>query len=446
MIEVIIVKYKKQTISAVLVGMFVGIAISMSVTVSAFKQDKTLLPLQEIRKFNEVMALIKSDYVEEVDEKQLITDAIRGMLSGLDPHSAYLDSEEFAELQVDTSGKFGGLGIEVGMENGFVKVISPIDDTPAAKAGIKAGDLIIRLDEVQVKGKTLNEAVNIMRGEPGEPIVLTVVREGEAAPIEIKIIRAIITVKSVKQKLLEANYGYLRISSFQADTSSSAKQAIRTLEKTNNGKLKGLVLDLRNNPGGVLGAAVGVSDLFLKEGRIVNTEGRVADSDMDYDATDFDLLEGKPIVVLVNQGSASASEIVSGALQDHDRALILGEKTFGKGSVQTVLPIDKTTAVKLTTARYFTPSGRSIQAKGIVPDIEVEQREFTDKKKQESAFDAISEADLNGHLSNPEKDNITNKEKETVAKVDKATADDYQLFEALNILKGMSLYQSKLTK
>lgn len=439
-------KDKKTTLSAVLIGIVVGIAISMSVTVSAFKQDKSLLPLQEIRKFNEVMALIKTDYVEEVDEKQLITDAIRGMLAGLDPHSAYLDSEEFAELQVDTSGKFGGLGIEVGMENGFVKVISPIDDTPAAEAGIKAGDLIIRLDEVQVKGKTLNEAVNIMRGEPGEPIVLTVVREGEAAPIEIKIIRAIITVKSVRQKLLEANYGYLRISSFQADTSSSAKQAIRTLEKNNNGKLKGLVLDLRNNPGGVLGAAVGVSDLFLKKGRIVNTQGRVEDSEMNFEATDFDLMEGKPIIVLVNQGSASASEIVSGALQDHDRALILGEKTFGKGSVQTVLPIDKTTAVKLTTARYFTPSGRSIQAKGIIPDIEVEQREFSDKQKEVSAFDSVSEADLNGHLSNTEKDTNIEKKSETVAKLDKSTADDYQLFEALNILKGMSLYQSKLSK
>lgn len=439
-------KNKKQTLSAAILGIIVGVAISMSVTVSAFKQDKTLLPVQEIRKFNEVMALIKSDYVEEVNEKELITDAIRGMLSGLDPHSAYLDSEEFAELQVDTSGKFGGLGIEVGMENGFVKVISPIDDTPAAKAGIKAGDLIIRLDEEQVKGKTLNEAVNIMRGEPGEPIILTVVREGEAAPIEIKITRAIITVKSVKQKLLEANYGYLRISSFQADTSSSAKQAIRTLEKNNNGKLKGLILDLRNNPGGVLGAAVGVSDLFLTEGRIVNTEGRVADSEMDYDATNFDLMEGKPIIVLVNQGSASASEIVSGALQDHDRALILGEKTFGKGSVQSVLPIDRTTAVKLTTARYFTPSGRSIQAKGIIPDIEVEQREFSDKKKESSPFEAVSEADLNGHLSNLEKDKKSDSKKETLTSKVKTTEDDYQLFEALNILKGMSLYQSKLAK
>lgn len=438
--------YKKQTVSAIILGIFVGAAISMSVTVSAFKQDKTLLPLQEIRKFNEVMALIKSDYVEEVDEKKLITDAIRGMLSGLDPHSAYLDSEEFAELQVDTSGKFGGLGIEVGMENGFVKVISPIDDTPAAKAGIKAGDLIIRLGEIQVKGKTLNEAVNIMRGEPGEPIVLTVVRDGETSPIEIKIIRDIITVKSVKQRLLEANYGYLRISSFQADTSSAAKQAIEALEKSNNGKLKGLILDLRNNPGGVLGAAVGVSDLFLKEGKIVNTDGRVADSEMNYEATNFDLMEGKPIIVLVNQGSASASEIVSGALQDHRRALILGEKTFGKGSVQTVLPIDKTTAVKLTTARYYTPAGRSIQAKGIIPDIEVEQREFVDDKKEKPALDAISEADLDGHLTNKDSEEKKETNDNSVAVADKSTADDYQLFEALNILKGMSLYQSKIGK
>jgi len=453
----------KPTVPGVVLGTLIGVAVSVSLNVSAFKENDSQIPAAQLKKFSEVFARIQSDLVEKTDNNKLITDAIRGMLSGLDPHSAYLDAEEFTELQVGTTGEFGGLGIEVGMENGFVKVISPIDDTPAQKAGIEAGDLIIRLDEKPVKGKTLGEAVKIMRGKPGAPITLTVVREGKDKPFKVKIIRAIIKIKSVKKRLLEANYGYMRITSFQAHTTESAKDALRALKKENNGSLKGLILDLRNNPGGVLSAAVGISDIFLTKGKIVYTEGRVADAVMRYDATNSDLIDGAPIIVLVNQGSASASEIVAGALQDHKRALILGSKTFGKGSVQTVLPLDQTTAVKLTTARYFTPSGRSIQAKGIEPDIPVEQLKFPEKeeKKDEAddAFEPYTEADLEGHLSNPdgEKDSgksetdATDKakadaEKEKLKKKlsgNKLAKEDYQLFEALNILKGMNLVQSR---
>ncbi len=464
-------KYPMKTTKVLINSLLISIAISLSSISTAvlalepsddsvLNNDSALnkLPVEELQKFAEVMARIKRDYVETVDDKKLIDDAIRGMLSGLDPHSAYLDADEFKELQVDTSGKFGGLGIEVGMENGFVKVISPIDDTPAARAGVEAGDIIIRLNDKQVKGKTLSDSVKIMRGKVGEPITLTIVRDGENKPLKIKIIRDIIKIKSVKHRLLEANYGYLRIVSFQSNTTDAAKAAINKLKKENQAKnkseLKGLILDLRNNPGGVLGAAVGISDLFIKEGKIVYTDGRVADSKMTEEATPHDVMDGVPIVVLVNQGSASASEIVAGALQDHKRALILGEKTFGKGSVQTVLPLDATTAVKLTTARYYTPSGRSIQAKGIDPDIVVKQLKFA--KEDESAdtdFEPITEAGLSGHLSNPngeaDDDKDTNKkaEKEVESEKNKDKKDlvksDYQLFEALNILKGMDLFYGK---
>ncbi|MEE9351278.1 MAG: S41 family peptidase [Thiotrichaceae bacterium] len=457
-------KKTKVLINSFLMGIAISLS-AISTDVSALKpsddsilsDDSALnkLPVEQLQKFAEVMARIKRDYVEKVDDKKLIDDAIRGMLSGLDPHSAYLDTDEFKELQVDTSGKFGGLGIEVGMENGFVKVISPIDDTPAERAGVEAGDIIIRLNDEQVKGKTLSDSVKIMRGKVGEPITLTVVREGENKPLKIKIIRDIIKIKSVKQRLLEANYGYLRIVSFQSNTTDAAKAAINKLKKENQdknkGELKGLIIDLRNNPGGVLGAAVGISDLFLKEGKIVYTDGRVADSKMTEEANNHDVMDGAPIVVLVNQGSASASEIVAGALQDHKRALILGEKTFGKGSVQTVLPLDATTAVKLTTARYYTPSGRSIQAKGIEPDIVVKPLKFAKEDKSvDSDFEPITEATLSGHLSNPngEGDAESKKSKKEKSKSQKdkdknLVKSDYQLFEALNILKGMDLFYGK---
>ena len=459
----------KTIISGFALGALIGLISSYNLEVFAEKPvsaSRSTLPLAQLKKFSEVYTRVKRDYVEEVDDKKLIANAISGMLSGLDPHSAYLDEEEYTELRVGTSGEFGGLGIEVGMENGFVKVISPIDDTPAQKAGIKAGDLIIRLDDKPVKGMTLGEAVKIMRGKPGEPIKLLVVRDGENKPLNIKIVRAIIKVKSVKQRILEPDYGYIRISSFQSKTTAGVKNAISTLKQENKKPLNGIVLDLRNNPGGVLSGAVGVSDIFLTKGNIVYTEGRVADALMRYDATPDDLLDNAPIVVLVNEGSASASEIVAGALQDHKRALIVGKKTFGKGSVQTVLPLDEKTAVKLTTARYFTPSGRSIQAKGIEPDIHIASLELTKNENDEDkpdAFKSLSEADLTGHLSNPngKKDKNANddenaaKDKTTdekdSAEIVKKEADlakeDYQLFEALNVLKSMSLarkmYQDK---
>lgn len=466
-------KVNKTIISGLILGSLVGILASSSLDVFAKKapniNQRPTLPLEQLKQFSEVYTRVKRDYVEEVDDKKLITDAIRGMLTGLDPHSAYLDEAEFTELRVGTSGEFGGLGIEVGMENGFVKVISPIDDTPAQKAGLKPGDLIIRLDDKQVKGLTLGDAVKLMRGKPGEPIDLLVVREGEHKPIKIKIVRAIIKIESVKQRFLEPGYAYIRISSFQSKTTDGVKKALSLLNKENDGKLNGIVLDLRNNPGGVLSGAVGVSDIFLSEGKIVYTEGRVADAVMRYDATPDDLSNGSPMVVLVNQGSASASEIVAGALQDHKRALIVGVKTFGKGSVQTVLPLDEKTAVKLTTARYFTPSGRSIQAKGIEPDIIIEPLKLVSGKEDKTEADkisALSEADLSGHLSNsngkdktPKKtksvkpDSTPDNEKDVKKPSDDAEKSnkdqnlaktDYQLFEALNVLKSMNLVKHML--
>ena len=450
--------FNKRILLSAVIGLLIG-----SISNPLFsKPNITNLPIEQLRQFSEVYTRIKHDYVEEVDDKKLITDAISGMLSGLDPHSAYLNEEAFTELRVGTSGEFGGLGIEVGMENGFIKVIAPIDDTPAQKAGIKSGDLIIRINDKSVKGTTLDSAVKKMRGKPGEAIDLLIVRDGKDAPFKIRIIRAIIKVKSVKSYLLEKGFGYLRISSFQSKTTDGTLKAIARLKEENLGKLKGLILDLRNNPGGVLSSAVGVSDVFLRKGKIVYTEGRVADALMRYDATPEDALEDAPLVVLVNRGSASASEIVAGALQDHKRALIVGKKTFGKGSVQTVLPLDEKTAVKLTTARYFTPAGRSIQAKGIEPDIIIEELEIknNNKPEDEDKINPLSEADLTGHLSNPSGENRdnsndgdgnnNNSKKEEVALKTKSkttsksknlASEDYPLYEALNILKSMNLIQ-----
>ncbi|MCX4189728.1 S41 family peptidase [Methylophaga sp. OBS3] len=403
------------------------------------------LPIDDLRAFSEIFGRIKSSYVEPVEDKELIENAIRGMLSGLDPHSSYLDLEGFKELREGTSGEFGGLGIEVSMEDGFVKVVAPIDDTPAAKAGVQAGDLIIRLDEKPVKGMSLNDAVDIMRGEPGSKIQLTIIRQGEDKPLSVELTRAVIKVKSVKFETLEPGYGYLRISTFQSPTGQSVRDALSELKEQNDGKLKGLVLDLRNNPGGVLDAAVEVSDAFINKGMIVYTEGRIADADQKFHAKPGDMLNGAPIIVLVNGGSASASEIVAGALQDHHRAVILGSKTFGKGSVQTVMPLTNDTAVKMTTARYYTPSGRSIQADGIEPDIKVEGVQVS--AAEESEFTPLREADLSHHLINGQKPEET--EDATDAEMDNLTAEekkelplavrDYPLSQALNLLKGMMI-------
>ncbi|MFQ5659817.1 MAG: S41 family peptidase [Gammaproteobacteria bacterium] len=403
------------------------------------------LPFDEIRTFTEVFAKVKDDYVEPVDDKKLLENAIRGMLEGLDPHSSYLDKEAYQELQEGTTGQFGGLGIEVGMENGFVKVIAPIDDTPADKAGIKAGDLIIRLNETPVKGMSLNDAVKIMRGKPGTRINLTVVRENAEKPLKITITRDIIKIKSVRSKTLEPGFAYLRISHFQTHTPDDLRREMTKLMEDNNNDIKGLVLDLRNNPGGVLSAAVEVSDDFLEKGLIVYTEGRVNDSKLKFNAKPEDMLNNAPIVVLVNAGSASASEIVAGALQDHKRAIIMGQQTFGKGSVQTILPLPNEAALKLTTARYYTPSGRSIQASGITPDIVI------DKLKVENINDGsniVKEANLNRHLENDRLDEDTSGKNsaasnETNTQGQSLSASDYELYEALNVLKGLSILKKK---
>jgi carboxyl-terminal processing protease len=460
---------KKKNILILSLGVMLGVFLGVCGSVLAEKEDEQTataapaataesIPYEDLRTFSEIFGRIKKDYVEPVSDKKLLEDAVKGMLSGLDPHSAYLDTEEYKELKEGTTGQFGGLGIEVTMENGFIKVVSPIDDTPAQKSGVKAGDLIIKLDDKPVKGMTLTEAVKHMRGDPGSKIDLYIVRDHVSAPIKITVTRDIIKVKSVKSRMLEKNYGYIRISSFQSGTGEALKEAIANLKKDNKGNIKGLVLDLRNNPGGVLNAAVEVSDAFMKSGLIVYTEGRIANSQMRFSAAPDDLIDGAPIVVLINAGSASASEIVAGALQDSKRAIIMGEKSFGKGSVQTILPTNSGSAIKMTTARYFTPSGRSIQAKGIEPDVALQNVKLEALDKEKSDFKPIKEADLTHHL---EKINSPDEKKDEADKVpvpedesnkdgtvdekkdglDKAVLDtkDYPLYEALNLLKGISI-------
>ncbi|MCP3662398.1 MAG: S41 family peptidase [Gammaproteobacteria bacterium] len=399
------------------------------------KVNEKQLPMEELRAFAEIFGRIKLDYVESVDDRELLEYAIRGMLSGLDPHSAYLNEEEFKSLQEGTSGEFGGLGIEVGIEDGFIKVIAPIDDTPAQRAGVKAGDLIIRLDSRPVEDMPLDEAVGLMRGKPGSTVVLTIIRGKQEKPIKITIERDVIKAASVKGRILEPGFGYIRLSHFQSHTTEDMLKTLSRLKKESKGALKGLVLDLRNNPGGVLNGAVSVSDAFLSEGLIVYTEGKKVDSKLRFKAAPDDVLEGAPLVVLVNEGSASASEIVAGALQDHKRALIMGRQTFGKGSVQTIIPVDKKTAVKLTTARYYTPSGRSIQAEGIKPDIELSAVKVM--PIDSGVVDRVKEADLAGHLENGEgKKKKQGEEDKAVSLVEQ----DYQLYEALNMLKAQQIF------
>ncbi len=420
-------------------GLFKG-AFAESIEKNAGTPKEQGLPLEQLRNFSDIFARIKTDYVKQVTDKELLESAIRGMLSGLDPHSTYLDPEEYKELRIGTTGQFGGLGIQVGLDDGFVRVISPIDDTPAFRAGIKAGDLIIRLNDKAVKDMSLNNAVKLMRGDAGTTIELSVLREGEDEPIQFKLTRAIIKVKSVKSHLMEPGFGYVRISTFQSKTASHLKDAIAELSEKNKAPLNGLIVDLRNNPGGLLNAAADVSDLFIEKGKLVYTQGRTDESYFEFSASPNDILNSAPIVVLINGGSASASEIVAGALQDHNRAVIMGEKSFGKGSVQTIQELRNGGAVKFTTARYFTPNGRSIQAEGIVPDIVLENLEMTLKRKK--VFQQLTEADLSGHISNPngKKNKVKNKKEKSsedvmIEKLNK----DYKIHEAVNLLKGMHI-------
>ncbi|UVJ44324.1 S41 family peptidase [Pseudomonas sp. LS1212] len=407
-------------------------------TAATAASAKAPLPLEELRTFAEVMDRIKAAYVEPVDDKTLLENAIKGMLSNLDPHSAYLGPEDFQELQESTSGEFGGLGIELGAEDGFIKVVSPIDDTPASRAGIEAGDLIVKINGQPTRGQSMTEAVEKMRGKVGEKITLTLVRDG-GTPFDVTLARAVIQVKSVKSQLLENDYGYIRITQFQVKTGEEVGKALAKLRKDNGKKLRGVILDLRNNPGGVLQSAVEVADHFLTKGLIVYTKGRIANSELRFSADPADASEGVPMVVLINGGSASASEIVAGALQDHKRGVLMGTDSFGKGSVQTVLPLNNDRALKITTALYYTPNGRSIQAQGIVPDIEVRRGKVTSEQDGEN----FREADLEGHLGNGNggADKPSGKPglKITSNKKDRPQDDDFQLSQALSLLKGLSI-------
>ncbi len=406
------------------------------------------VPMEEVQRFSNALSLIKKYYVKETDDKVLFDNAIRGMLSSLDPHSSYLDEQDYKELQTATEGEFGGLGIEVTTEDGVIKVVTPLVDTPAFKAGIKAGDYIIKLGSKSVQGISLKDAVNMMRGKPGSPIELTVVRKGNKKVLKFTLIREKIEVKSVKSNLLDNQYGYVRLAQFQTLTSSDMEKAIIALQKESGGPLKGLILDLRNNPGGLLNSAIEISDTFLgsnKKGEkemIVYTQGRLPGSKFTALTThEHDILNHAPMIVLINNGSASASEIVAGALKDNHRAIIVGTRSFGKGSVQTVLPLDEKRGIKLTTALYFTPSGTSIQAKGITPDIIVEEIAVP-KNKDQTDISALSysEADLSGHLANGNK---TSKANPNQPSADEARLlhEDYQLYAALTLLKGLSVAQ-----
>ncbi len=386
--------------------------------------------------FGQVFDRVRSSYVEEVTDQELIEKAIDGMLSGLDPHSGFMNEEIFQEMQMDTEGKFGGLGIEITMEEGFVKVIAPIEDTPAYDAGVLAGDYIIQIDETPVFGLTLNEAVELMRGKKGEPIVITISR-ANTEPFEIEIIRDYIKIRSVKSEVLN-NIGYLRITSFNEQTESGLLNAIKKIEEEN--KIKGYVLDVRSNPGGLLTQAVKVTDIFLERGEIVSTRGRNKKDIKRYRAKKSDRTNGKPLVVIIDGGSASASEIVAGALQDHKRAIIIGTQSFGKGSVQTIIPFqvsnsDNLTGIRLTTARYYTPSGESIQGKGIVPDIMIEQGEF-----ESFDYKRFSESDLKDSLDKNNEEDVEENEENELSEFEKRLEIDYQLRRAFDLVQGVSLF------
>ncbi len=408
---------------------------------------------RQLNLFGDVFERVRGHYVEEVGDQELIETAINGMLVSLDPHSSYLNQDAFKEMQVQTRGEFGGLGIEVTMENGVVKVVSPIDDTPAFRAGVLAGDYVTHLDDESIVGLLLSEAVDKMRGKVGEPIKLTIRRKDVAEPLDLTITRDIIKISSVRHKILGEDIGYLRITTFNQNTESGLKKSVSEMKEELGDNFAGLVLDLRNNPGGLLDQAIAVSDAFLDKGEIVSTRGRHEKDTKRDNASPGDVLDGLPIVVLINSGSASASEIVAGALQDHRRAILLGTQSFGKGSVQTVIPLPGHGAMRLTTARYFTPSGRSIQAKGIEPDIIVEPA-----KIESVSVKGYHESDLRGALSNPDKDKDKEEEAEKTKKpepqadnkTDKTeedkTREDYQLARAMDLIRGVSLYEKRLLK
>jgi carboxyl-terminal processing protease len=446
-----------RSIGFMIVGAVAGVLVSLNFQVFADRATRTSLPIEELRAFTEVFGAIKTNYVEPVEDKKLITEAINGMLTGLDPHSSYLDAEAFRELQVGTQGQFGGLGIEVGMEDGFVKVISPIEDTPAHKAGIKPGDLIIKLDDTPVKGMTLNDAVKKMRGKPNTSITLTITRKGETAPVIVTITRAVIRVQSVKSKMIEPGFAWVRISQFQEATADHLVKHLNTLFK--DGQVKGLVLDLRNDPGGLLHGAVAISSAFLpQKSLVVSTDGRAEDSRKkfyaspeDYARRGDDVLKALPaaaktvpMVVLVNGGSASASEIVAGALQDHKRAKVMGTQTFGKGSVQTIMPLGNNTAIKLTTARYYTPGGRSIQALGVTPDFIVEDpgdtltrvREADLQRHLENGRAALDKKEQASPSANPAAPRTKPSSTPEVKPTELGSKEDFQLTQAIALLKG----------
>jgi len=396
-------------------------------------------PYKYLKLFGDVFERVKLLYVDELTDKELVEKAIDGMLTGLDPHSAYLNDDGFDDMKVQTRGSFGGLGIEVTMENGFVKVVSPIDETPAYEAGVKAGDLVTHLDGKPVMGLSLSEAVDKMRGRVGTTIELTIRRENVAEPLKIKITRAIIKIRSVRHRV-EGDIGYLRVTTFNQQTSPGLKKAIETIQEELGDDLLGYVIDLRNNPGGLLTEAISVSDFFLDRGEIVSTRGR-QDEDTRRDmATEGDLANGLPLVVLINGGSASASEIVAGALQDHRRAVVMGEPSFGKGSVQTIIPLPDDAAMRLTTARYYTPSGRSIQAKGIVPDILVELARVEELDNN----GMVKESDLQGALENGESESDDDREDNGNShdNLSEEAREDYQLLRAIDLLRGVALYNS----
>jgi carboxyl-terminal processing protease len=416
-------------------AVFVGVSVQHRSTAQAAND------YESIELFTDVLSIVKKSYVEDVDTKKLIYGAINGMLSSLDPHSSFMPPEMYKEMKIETKGAFGGLGIEISIKEGILTVISPIEDTPAYKAGIKAGDQILKIDSKFTKDLSVMEAVKRMRGNKGTKVILTIMREGFEKPKEFPLTRDVIQVKSVKFKTLDDGFGYIRIAQFQEKTDDDLSAAFESLKKGNGGKLRGLVLDLRNDPGGLLDQAVRVADHFLEEGKlIVYTEGREKDAKMRFTARKGDKEPGYPVVILINSGSASASEIVAGALQDHNRAVVMGTQSFGKGSVQTIIPLSDNSGLRLTTARYFTPSGRSIQAKGISPDIIVERIELATTEKKEGML--IREKDLENHFeTTDEKEPVEEKKVEKIPpyKSDEQIRNDYQILRALDLLKGWDI-------